>query len=134
MNTLEVIVMAFVIIETAQIFFLLRSSRQTKKLIETIITNPELAAALGQNLVFGVMNEIHSDKKKREIFFNFLGHCGAAAIAGVKGKVAPGVKLKNNHPLKPLEDFIPGLLDKFMGNVGPKVVDKASDAALAGWD
>ena len=135
METLEVIVMFFVMIETIQIFFLLRTNRQTKKLIEQVVKDPEYASIVAKNMVFGFMEDVTTDEEKAGYFINFAVWVGQNLIAGLKGTVAenvPKVNLPRSHWAKPFEDFIPGLIQTFANTTQAKGEEKVAEV-VAGW-
>jgi hypothetical protein len=83
MTAFELLVFIFVIIETLQVFFLLRNNRKLKTLVEQIITDEEYAAAVATNMLFGFMEEVHENKEKQEMFFGFLNTCAISAYASI---------------------------------------------------
>lgn len=114
--------------------------KRTADLMEQILTQPEYAATVAKNMVFGLMDDITNDKEKQAIFFGFLQSCAVTGVVGVReyfgDKVAAGVTLPKRHALKPVEGIInqilPGVFDNILKG-GQKKVEKAAEAALEGW-
>jgi hypothetical protein len=123
----------FVVIETLQVFFLLRNNMKMKSLIASVITDPDYAASVAENLLFGFMERVSHDQQKQDIFFGFVGTIGVNAVASIReyygggGAGQPGVKLKSRSPFKPFEGIInqvlPGMLDKMVKGKADKVVE-----------
>ncbi len=144
MSTLEALLLIFVIIETLQVFFLLRNNIKMKNLIAEILTNEEYAATVAKNMVFGFMEDVINDKEKADTFFQFVASCGINAAVGIRnyfgsaGEGAPGVKLKARSPFKPFEGLInqvlPGVIDKIVKGKANQVAEKVLDSGLTYTD
>ena len=140
METLEVIVMIFVIIETVQIFFLLRTNRQTKKLIADVVTNSEYAAEVATNMLFGFMGRIIDNEEDRVQFFEFVQACAIQGAAGVQSWLKGGdggqrdiIQVTKSGKVKPgpgLADIGSRLLEKFLEGTLDSAEKKATQAGV----
>ena len=109
--------------------------KRTADMIEEIKDDPDILVTAS----FGIMEAITTDKEKQEIFFNFVQHCGAHAMAGARAslgeKVEAGLDLPKRHAMKPFEgilnQFLPGLFEKAIKGKAEKVVEAAVDGS--GW-
>jgi hypothetical protein len=102
-NTTQLLI--FILIEVSifvtGIALVVYQQRKTNQLIEKIIYNPEYAAAVAVNMVYGFMNSLTVEGKtgkelkdaegRQALFFGFINLCGQAAMGKV-GQVMPKLR------------------------------------------
>lgn len=113
--------------------------KRTADYMERILSDPKYATDVATNMLFGAMQRILENKNKEaDTFFGFVQLCGAHAVQGIKGKVAPEVSFKKNHPLKafegPLNQIIPNLLESFTGAFSNEAKKKAAEVGESAFD
>ena len=97
-------------------------SRKTNQYLEKILNDPQYAATVAQNLLFGFMHEISKDEKKQKVFFGFIATCAHNAVLGLKGKLGVGM----DKPVKTGFKFLDGIIN--IPEIKSMLVDKAAGA------
>lgn len=100
----------FMVLLESLIFFLgiwvmYRGQKKQTDLIEAIVYNPDYAAAVAKNMVFGFMEDITDDEEKEAIFVGFMQRLGINVVMGINA---------------------------YMQEKHPEMVDKAKQAAMKG--
>lgn len=119
--------------------------RKQTKLIESIVYNPDYAAAVATNMLFGFMDRVSNDKESQEKFFGFLQTCAVSGAAGVRHwmqgegaagnvlNVTKGGKVKPGPGLADIANQLLGsAVDGFLRGGGKKVAE-AAEKVPEGW-
>lgn len=120
------------------IFIMYRGQKRQTELIESIIYNPDYAAAVANGMLWGVMADISQDEKKQKIFYAFVGQCLKGSLEHFKSRA--GVDI--DKPIKTGNKMLDGLVNmpaikqalatKVQQVVENKAVQQVEEA-VAGW-
>lgn len=113
----------FMVLLESLIFFLgiwvmYRGQKKQTDLIEAIVYNPDYAAAVAKNMVFGFMEDITDDEEKEAIFVGFMQRLGINVVMGINDYIS---KIEPQMAEKMKKDALKGM-PKFV-----KVAVKAAD-------
>ena len=128
----------FAIVESIQMAFLVYNSRETNKLIHSLIHDPDIAGKVILSALFGFMSSIQQDKEKERVFFSFINTMAVNGAMSIKqymyGKGQETPLWKKSDPVGSFFNMFGGTLkEKFMG-AGEKAVEKAADKAVEVWE
>lgn len=141
--SIESLMIAFILIEMFQVFFILVQVAQSKRMLENVLSEPEFAGAILSNAVYGFLEDLSKDEKKQRAFFGALSVMGSAMAQGAMGGGGvPSKPVKLSGFGKILEPFInspqiQGMIGKrlgeFLDKTGKAGAEKAADKVIEGW-